>query len=152
MIWPFENDTSAIIKNMAQKSIAFDKKKNLFCISAIVVAVAMIMMSLLTVQNIIHQNQNEVSGLHQGIFFDITQKDKENLSSEEGVQSIGLSCNIKTVEQNSKELSLIYYDDTMFNLIQILRENIQNNQTKLRLQMPFLKVKMSLPKSILQSS
>ena len=23
MIWPFENDTSAIIKNMAQKSIAF---------------------------------------------------------------------------------------------------------------------------------
>ena len=44
MIWPFENDTSAIIKNMAQKSIAFDKKKNLFCISAIVVAVAMIMM------------------------------------------------------------------------------------------------------------
>lgn len=117
MIWPFENDTSAIIKNMAQKSIAFDKKKNLFCISAIVVAVAMIMMSLLTVQNIIHQNQNEVSGLHQGIFFDITQKDKENLSSEEGVQSIGLSCNIKTVEQNSKELSLIYYDDTMFNLI-----------------------------------
>ena len=57
MIWPFENDTSAIIKNMAQKSIAFDKKKNLFCISAIVVAVAMIMMSLLTVQNIIHQNQ-----------------------------------------------------------------------------------------------
>lgn len=152
MIWPFENDTSAIIKNMAQKSIAFDKKKNLFCISAIVVAVAMIMMSLLTVQNIIHQNQNEVSGLHQGIFFDITQKDKENLSSEEGVQSIGLSCNIKTVEQNSKELSLIYYDDTMFNLIPDFEENIQNNQTKLRLQMPFLKVKMSLPKSILQSS
>ena len=89
MIWPFENDTSAVIKNMAQKSIAFDKKKNLFCISSIVVAVAMIMMSLLTVQNIIHQNQNDVSGLHQGIFFDITQKDKENLSSEEGVQSIG---------------------------------------------------------------
>ena len=107
MIWPFENDTSAVIKNMAQKSIAFDKKKNLFCISAIVVAVAMIMMSLLTVQNIIHQNQNEVSGLHQGIFFDITQKDKENLSSEEGVQSIGLSCNIKTVEQNSKELRIM---------------------------------------------
>ena len=77
MIWPFENDTSAIIKNMAQKSIAFDKKKNLFCISAIVVAVAMIMMSLLTVQNIIHQNQNEVSGLHQGIFLILRKKTKK---------------------------------------------------------------------------
>lgn len=119
MIWPFENDTSAIIKNMAQKSIAFDKKKNLFCISAIVVAVAMIMMSLLTVQNIIHQNQNEVSGLHQGIFFDITQKDKENLSSEEGVQSLGLSCNIKTVEQNSKELGDMRMADVTLDDIQL---------------------------------
>lgn len=119
MIWPFENDTSAIIKNMAQKSIAFDKKKNLFCISAIVVAVAMIMMSLLTVQNIIHQNQNEVSGLHQGIFFDITQKDKENLSSEEGVQSIGLSCNIKTVEQNSKHSKLVQSPPVMMEWVAI---------------------------------
>ena len=77
MIWPFENDTSAIIKNMAQKSIAFDKKKNLFCISAIVVAVAMIMMSLLTVQNIIHQNQNEVSGLHQEFSLILRKKTKK---------------------------------------------------------------------------
>ena len=117
MIWPFENDTSAVIKSMARKSITFDKKKNMFCISAIVVAVAMIMLSLLAVQNTIHQNQMEISGLHQAIFFDITQENKEKLLAEEDVKRIGLSCNIKTVKENSKELSLIYYDGTMFDLI-----------------------------------
>ena len=117
MIWAFENDTSAVIKKLAKKSIHFDKKKNLFCLSAIIVAVAMIMMSLLTVQNIIHQNQSEVKKLHQGIFFDITKENKEKLSAEKNVQNVGLSCNIKTVKQNKKVLSLIYYDDTMFDLV-----------------------------------
>ena len=117
MVWPFENDTSAVIKKIAQKSIRFDKKKNLFCLSAIVVAVAMIMMALLTVQNIIHQNQEEIKGLHQGIYFDITQDDKEKLLNAEEVKSVGLSCNIKTIKEDTEEISLIYYDDTMFALI-----------------------------------
>ena len=117
MNYPFENDTSAVIKKLARKSVRFDKKKNLFCLSAIIVAVAMIMMSLLTVQNIIYQNQKEIAGLHQGIFFDITQDSKEKLLANEEVKSVGLSCNIKTVKENSKELSLIYYDDDMFDLI-----------------------------------
>ena len=60
MNYPFENDTSAVIKKLARKSVRFDKKKNLFCLSAIIVAVAMIMMSLLTVQNIIYQNQGRI--------------------------------------------------------------------------------------------
>lgn len=117
MNYPFENDTSAVIKKLARKSVRFDKKKNLFCLSAIIVAVAMIMMSLLTVQNIIYQNQKEIEGLHQGIFFDITQDSKEKLLANEEVKSVGLSCNIKTVKENSKELSLIYYDDDMLSLI-----------------------------------
>lgn len=117
MLWPFENDTSAVIKKIARQSVHFDKKKNLFCLSAIVVAVAMIMMSLLTVQNVVYQNQEEIKGLHQGIFFDITQDSKEKLLAEEEVKSVGLSCNIKTIKEDTKELSLIYYDDTMFALV-----------------------------------
>ncbi|HIT89676.1 MAG TPA: ABC transporter permease [Candidatus Merdenecus merdavium] len=117
MIWAFENDTSAVIKKLAQKSIHFDKKKNLFCLSAIIVAVAMIMMSLLTVQNIIQQNQTEIKDLHQGIFFHVTLDSKEKILSEENVKNVGLSYNIKTVQENSKNLSLIYYDNTMFHFI-----------------------------------
>ena len=53
----------------------------------------------------------------KGIFFDITQDSKEKLLANEEVKSVGLSCNIKTVKENSKELSLIYYDDDMLSLI-----------------------------------
>lgn len=100
MIWAFENDTSAIIKKLAKKSVKFDRKKNLFCLIAIIVAVSMVMMSLLTVQNIIHQNQTEVEELHQGIFFDITENNKEKILSEEDVKSVGLSCNIQNIKYN----------------------------------------------------
>ena len=37
MNYPFENDTSAVIKKLARKSVRFDKKKNLFCLSALTV-------------------------------------------------------------------------------------------------------------------
>lgn len=116
MNYPFENDTSAVIKKLARKSVRFDKKKNLFCLSAIIVAVAMIMMSLLTVQNIIYQNQKEIEGLHQGIFFDITQDSKEKLLANEEVKVQDFPV-ISNSERNSKELSLIYYDDDMLSLI-----------------------------------
>ena len=46
-----------------------------------------------------------------------TQDSKEKLLANEEVKSVGLSCNIKTVKENSKELSLIYYDDDMLSLI-----------------------------------
>ena len=68
------------------------------------------------------------------------------LANEE-VKSVGLSCNIKTVKENSKELSLIYYDDDMLSLIPAFDGNIQRKQVKLLLQMPFLPVKISLRKS-----
>ena len=95
MIWAFENDTSAIIKKLAKKSVKFDRKKNLFCLIAIIVAVSMVMMSLLTVQNIIHQNQTEVEELHQGIFFDITENNKEKILSEEDVRVLDFHATFK---------------------------------------------------------
>lgn len=117
MTVPFENDTSHVIKKLARQSIRFDRKKSICCLLAIVVAVAMIMMSLLTVQNILHRHQEEIKDLHQGIYFDITQDSKEKLFDEEKVNGVGLSCSIKTIKEDTKEVSLIYYDDTMFALI-----------------------------------
>lgn len=76
-----ENETKEIIKKLSHRSVKYDKKKNLFCVATITIAVAMIMMALLTVQNIIHQNQLEAGSLHQGIYFDVPQWTEELLSS-----------------------------------------------------------------------
>lgn len=146
MIWAFENDTSAIIKKLAKKSVKFDRKKNLFCLIAIIVAVSMVMMSLLTVQNIIHQNQTEVEELHQGIFFDITENNKEKILSEEDVKSVGLSCNIQNIKYNSKELSLIYYDDTMFELVSNFEGKYPQNKNEIAVTDAFFTSESKSPK------
>ncbi len=110
MIWPFENDTSAIIKNMAQKSIAFDKKKNLFCISAIVVAVAMIMMSLL---NMREESQMDSEVNCQREWFksrgsDVPLWNRQNLSIEEtaAYTGIGRDTIYKLIKQDDCNFTL----------------------------------------------
>lgn len=144
MTWPFENDTSAIVKKLARKSVQADKRKNLFCIIAITVAVAMIMMALLTVQNVVHQNQSEVSGLHQGIFFDIPTSDKETISNADGVKKVGLSCNIKTVNDDNKKFTVLYYDSTMFELIENFEGQYPEKENEIAIADTFLK-KQNLP-------
>lgn len=94
-----------------------------------------------------YQNQKEIEGLHQGIFFDITQDSKEKLLANEEVKSVGLSCNIKTVKENSKELSLIYYDDDMLSLIPAFDGKYPEKASEIAVTDAFLPVKISLRKS-----
>lgn len=112
-----ENETKEIIKKLTHRSVKYDKKKNLFCVATITIAVAMIMMALLTVQNIIHQNQLEAGSLHQGIYFDVPQGTEKLLSSQEGVKKVGLSSTIKTLNDGEQKITLLYYDSTMYSLI-----------------------------------
>lgn len=144
MTWPFENDTSTIVKKIAKKSVQSDKRKNLFCIIAITVAVAMIMMALLTVQNVVHQNQLEVGGLHQGIFFDIPTSSKETISKVDGVEKVGLSCNIKTVNNENQKITVLYYDSTMFDLIENYEGQYPDKENEIAVTDTFLK-KQNLP-------
>lgn len=112
-----ENETKEVIKKLSHKSVKYDKKKNLFCVAAITVAVAMIMMATLTVQNIIHQNQSEAGSLHQGIYFDVPQGTEKLISNQEGVKKVGLSSTIKTINKGEKKMTLLYYDAAMYSLI-----------------------------------
>ena len=112
-----ENETKEVIKKLSHKSVKYDKKKNLFCVAAITVAVAMIMMATLTVQNIIHQNQSEAGSLHQGIYFDVPQRTEKLISNQEGVKKVGLSSTIKTINNGEKKMTLLYYDAAMYSLI-----------------------------------
>ena len=50
---PFENNTSAVVKNMAKKNLRSDRKKNIFYIMAISIAVTIVVIVSLTVQNIL---------------------------------------------------------------------------------------------------
>lgn len=43
MTWPFENDTSAIVKKLADRSMKADKRRNAFIVITIAFAVSLMM-------------------------------------------------------------------------------------------------------------
>lgn len=85
MNYPFENDTSAVIKNQHEKVCVLIRRKTYLpfgnycsrCYDNDVVAHS---------AKYHYQNQKEIEGLHQGIFFDITQDSKEKFLANEEVK------------------------------------------------------------------
>lgn len=53
MTWPFENDTSAVVKKLTKRSILADKKSNLLLIVTIALSVCMVLSPLLQMENTI---------------------------------------------------------------------------------------------------
>ena len=43
MTWPFENDTSAVVKRISNRSISANRKRNLFTIVTIALAAALLL-------------------------------------------------------------------------------------------------------------
>ena len=48
MIWPFENDTDAIVKKLAKKSLASEKRRNLMVVAAVALAAFLICFAFLS--------------------------------------------------------------------------------------------------------
>ena len=42
MTWPFENDTGAIVKKLAKRSLAGEKRRNLMAVAAVALAAFLI--------------------------------------------------------------------------------------------------------------
>ena len=110
---PFENNTSAVVKNMAKKNLRSDRKKNIFYIMAISIAVTIVVIVSLTVQNILQKNSEEISKLHQGIIYNINSELKDDIQSQKGVERVGLCTDVTTLDYMGKELFLFYYDNGM---------------------------------------
>ncbi len=113
MIIPLENNTNAIIKKLVKRNIESDKKKNIFCIMTITIAVALIVIASLTVQNIEHKNYSKISNQHQGIIYNVTDKIKEELELEPEIKKVGLCTEVKTVTFQNNKLTLLFYDNSM---------------------------------------
>ena len=52
MTWPFENDTSAVVKKLTKRSILADKKSNLLLIVTIALSVCMVLSLALSTKGI----------------------------------------------------------------------------------------------------
>ena len=88
MPWPFENDTRAIIKKLAQKSIQSDQERLKFTALTVVIAVALIMTLSCTLFFTRHKLSRQAEEMPQAFLYNIQADAYERLQNDASVEKI----------------------------------------------------------------
>ena len=65
MTWPFENDTSAITKKLAKKSLQSEKRRNLMVVIAVALAAFLICFTGIVATSLTQMQRNQVAWMVQ---------------------------------------------------------------------------------------
>ena len=68
MTWPFENDTGAIVKKLAKRSLASEKRRNLMVVIAVALAAFLICLSAVLSVSIAQIQRNQVADTYEAVF------------------------------------------------------------------------------------
>lgn len=111
MTFPFENDTSAIIRKITHSKLKHDKLKKRISIFAIALATMLMSAVLLLVSGIVTVNKNggnSITGSYHALISGADQEDFENLQSKEQVILTGLTASIGTSKVGYSRLNISY--------------------------------------------
>ena len=61
MTWPFENDTGAIVKKLAKRSLASEKRRNLMVVTAVALAAFLICFAAILSVSVAQIQRNQVA-------------------------------------------------------------------------------------------
>ena len=68
MTWPFENDTGAIVKKLAKRSLASEKRRNLMVVIAVALAAFLVCLSAVLSVSIAQIQRNQVADTYEAVF------------------------------------------------------------------------------------
>ena len=68
MTWPFENDTGAIVKKLAKRSLASEKRRNLMVVVAVALAAFLICLSAVISVSVAQIQRNQVADTYEAVF------------------------------------------------------------------------------------
>ncbi len=68
MTWPFENDTDAIVKKLAKRSLASEKRRNLMVVVAVALAAFLVCLSSVLSVSIAQIQRNQVADTYEAVF------------------------------------------------------------------------------------
>ena len=75
MTWPFENDTGAIVRNLAKRSLASEKRRNLMVVVAVVLAAFLVCLSAVISVSIAQIQRNQVADTYEAVFDGIDESE-----------------------------------------------------------------------------
>ncbi|MDE7220269.1 MAG: ABC transporter permease, partial [Oscillospiraceae bacterium] len=75
MTWPFENDTSAIVKKLAKRSLISEKRRNLMVIIAVALAAFLISFAAILSVSVAQMQRNQVADTYEAVFTGVETSD-----------------------------------------------------------------------------
>lgn len=140
MIYPFENDTSAVVKRISNRSIAANRKRNLFTIITIALAAALLLAIMLYGFGTSQATINRTKDTAQIVFTNITQEQGDKLYAQDQIDWIGEFTLVSTEQVNNATFYLQYGNEEMFKAQGMTYSgNIPVSANEIMLQKSFLK-------------
>lgn len=115
MTWPFENDTSAIVKKLAKKNLSVDKRRNTLIIITIVLATCLIVATSLYFFYTQKSSLNDADGRYQAVFSDLEMETIENLHEDDRLQ-VGVSQLLGMISYGDYKLTVRTMDEQLMQL------------------------------------
>ncbi len=111
MTWPFENDTSVVIKKLASAQLKKERLKKIFTVIAISLATFLMTSVLLLVSGIITVNQNgsnNITGSYHALISGIEKEQYQKLCDDVRVDLCGFTASIGSVKSGNDRLNISY--------------------------------------------
>ena len=89
MTWPFENDTSAITKKLAKKSLQSEKRRNLMVVIAVALAAFLICFTGIVSTSLIQMQRNQVVDTYEAVWMGVEENDIETLKGLPEFERVG---------------------------------------------------------------
>ena len=89
MTWPFENDTSAITKKLAKKSLQSEKRRNLMVVIAVALAAFLICFTGIVFTSLTQMQRNQVLDTYEAVWLGVEENDIETLKGVPEFERVG---------------------------------------------------------------
>lgn len=115
MTWPFENDTSAVIKKLAKRNLKTDKSRNILIIITIALAACLVMATTLYFFASQRASLNDAAGRYQAVIDEVDDDMVTKLANDDRVQ-VGVSNLLGLVSYGDYKLTVRSMDETLMKL------------------------------------
>lgn len=114
MVWPFENDTGAIVKKLAKRSLHHEKRRNTMVILAIALSAFLMSMCMAAVLTLAELKNNQAYDTWEAVYSNITQEDADALRCHPQIERVGKQYGIGNYEsEDGYTASFTYLDGQM---------------------------------------
>ena len=126
MTWPFENDTSAITKKLAKKSLQSERRRNLMVVIAVALAAFLICFTGIVSTSLTQMQRNQVVDTYEAVWLGVEENDIETLKGLPEFERVGGYYMLgEELSEQGYHASYVYCDTQMMEITKAQMELLE---------------------------